>query len=281
MQENSIWRMTYAGSPLVFSLDEVLPGQGLLAPGGASQLGDRIYYLSQNGFAVVENGSTSTPIGAQKIDRTVLLDLDTGYLDRVKSVVDVLNRHVYWLYPGSGNVSGTPNKVVIFDWSVGRWSYAEVTAHHLFISAPPGYTLDGLDSVSTNLDSFSTSFDDRVWQGGAGQIGVFDSDFKLAFFTGDPMPAIIETTEIAAGKNRRFLLNSVRPLVDGGSQNIQVGSRQLQTDTETWSATATVNSNGRATLRKNARYHRIRVNLSGSWTHAQGVEITGAPVGWR
>jgi hypothetical protein len=188
---------------------------------------------------------------------------------------------VYWLYPGVDNVAGTPNKLVIYDWSLGRWSYAEVTAHHIYIAAVPGYTLDGLDSVNTSIDALTESLDSRAWTGGAGQIAAFDGDFKLGFFSGDPMAAIIETTEFQAAKGKRFLLNAVRPLVDGGSSTIQIGYRPIQADAVTWSATASVNSNGRATLRKNSRYHRVRANLSGTWTHAQGVEVSGRPTGWR
>lgn len=280
-QERSVWRMTYAGSPLVFSFDEVQPGRGLLAPGAATQHGDMIFALSQEGFDLLSNGSQSQPIGAQKVDRFVLSDLDTDYLDRVKSAVDILNRHVYWIYPGVDNVSGLPNRVVMFDWSTGRWSYGEVSAHMVYVAATPGLTLEGLDNINSSLDALPLSLDDRAYTGGAPQLAVFDGDSKLGFFTGSPMRAELETMEIQLAKGRRAMINSVRPLIDGGSTAVQVGRRQAQADAVTWSATASVNARGRATLRSNARYHRVRTICTGDWTHAQGVEVGAAETGWR
>ena len=49
-QVNSIWRMTYVGTPLVFQLDEIEPKKGTPAPGSVVQHGVDIYYLGQDGF---------------------------------------------------------------------------------------------------------------------------------------------------------------------------------------------------------------------------------------
>jgi hypothetical protein len=280
-QESSILRMNYVGTPVIWQFDEVAPNLGLIAPGMAAQTGDVIYFLSPRGFYSIANGSQLTPIGSSKLDAFVLNDLDTGNLDRCTAVVDNSTHLVYFAYPGQGNVSGLANKIVVFDPTLNRWGYSEQDTQEMLVSATAGYTLETLDNFNSSIDAIATSLDDPVWSGGRSQIAKFDSDNKLAFFTGAPLAAVIETAELQMTPDRRTLLSAVRPLVDGGSQTVQVGYRNLQTDTEEWTTARTPNSNGRANVRKNARYHRVRVNLSGSWTHAQGVEPEASPAGWR
>lgn len=280
-QEGSVWRMTYQGSPTIFSFDEVLPGRGLLAPGGASQIGDLIFFLSQDGFEVLTNGSSSQSIGAQKVDRFVLSDIDTSNLHRVSSAIDVKKKQFYFAYPGSSNTGGLPNKLVIYDWSIDKWSYAEIELPLIATVATPGVTLEGLDSISTNLDALLVTLDSPAWKGGSPEFGAFDSSNQLGFFTGDNMDAMIETAEVQLTKGRRTLVNAVRPIIDGGTTSIQVGKRQRQADAFSYMTASSVNNNGRANMRSNGRYHRFRANISGDWTHAQGVEPEGSAAGWR
>jgi hypothetical protein len=281
MQQRSIRRMTYVGSPAIWQLDEIVPNEGLLAPGGAAQTKSHIFFLSNRGFSVLIDGSKVESIGQNKVDRFVLEDIDADNLEHVSCTVDEKKNQVYWAYPGSGNTGGRANKLVVYDYSLNRWSYSEQETEQLVIGATTGFTLDGLDSVSTDIDSFTISLDDSVWTGGAFQIAKFDGDHKLGFFTGDPMAATIETAEVQLSPNRLSMIRNVRPLIDGGANTIQIGHRTKQGGTTTWTPAKSVNDNGRVSVRKNARYHRIRANTSGTWDVAQGVEVEASPTGWR
>tara|TARA_R110000772_G_scaffold4094_9_gene14496 strand:+ start:472 stop:1935 length:1464 start_codon:yes stop_codon:yes gene_type:complete len=280
-QETTIWRMSYVGTPAIWQFDETAPGTGLLAPGLAAQEGDSIYFLSPRGFSVIKDGSSVSSIGNSKVDRFVLDDIDTADLSKCSAVVDSKTHRVYFTYPGSGAIDGLPNRMVVYDYTIQKWSYSEQDIQQLFIAATTGYTLDGLDSISTNIDSFTVSFDSSEWTGGRGQIAAFNSSNQMVFYTGTPMTATVETSEVQLTPQKRTLLTAVRPLVDGGSQTVQSGTRDLQTSSTTWTTARTPTTSGRANIRDNARYHRFRVNLSGEWTNAQGVEPEGAAAGWR
>lgn len=279
--ESSVWRMSYVGSPVVWQFDEVLPFRGTPAPGSVAQAGDRIFFLSQDGFEVLEHGSTLRSIGAQRVDRTFYNDFDASYFYRLTSAIDPYNRRVFWSYPGSGHSGGQPNKVLCYDWSSDRWALSEQATQLLFASATTRYTMDGLDAINTDLDAIVESLDARIWMGGTPQIGVFDSDNKLAFWSGSALAGIVETTEIEAAPGQRAMLSSARPIVDGGVTTVQIGHRNRQQDALIWTAARNVNANGRATIRKNARYHRVRLNVSGAFTHAEGVDVDTSPAGRR
>lgn len=279
--EGAIWRMSYVGSPIVWQFDEILPGRGTPCPGSVAQIGDKVFFLSQEGFEVVVNGSSAQPIGAQRIDRTFFNDFDATYFHRVTATVDPYNRRVFWAYPGSGSVGGQPNKVLCYDWSADRWSYSEQDVQALFVAATTGYTMDGLDSVDSNLDNIAETLDSRAWMGGAAQIGVFDSSNNLALWTGSNMSGVVETAEAEITPGQRSMIIGVRPLVDGGATTVQVGCRDRQQDAYSWSSAASVNANGIARMRKTARYHRLRLNVSGAFTHAHGVDVEAYPSGYR
>lgn len=384
-QEFSVWRMSYVGTPLVWQFDEVLPGKGTPAPGSVAQFGDMVFFLSQDGFEVVANGARSELIGSQKVDRTFWNSYDSNYPERITATVDPFNRRVYWAYPESGNTDGEPNRILCYDWSLGRWVNSNQNVQQFFVAATDGTDLDAMDAEiassatelttngsfasdsdwtkgagwtisagvashasgtasvlsqsasisqgmglyvtftvsgrsagsvtatiggtagtarstnatfsetihagattlvefsatsdfdgsidnvsvkSVSLDGVSDSLDARTWKGGAAQVGAFNEDNRLAFFSGSST-GVLETGE--AGHSRRVRLRGARPTVDGGSVSVQFGHRNTQSDGTSWTGTATVNTNGMATRRVNARYHRIRLNLSGDY-FATGVE---------
>ncbi len=281
-QERSIWRMTYVGLPVVFQFDEIAPGVGTPAPGSVAQWGDLIFFLGQDGFRVVENGSTTRPIGDQKVDQTVLDDLDSSAKDQVTATIDPVNKYYLCAYVGSGATGTFPNRIMAYHWPTGRWSLIEQDVALLMQAATAGYTLDTLDTVSTSLDALTESLDSRAWMGGALQLGAFDSSHQLGFFSGSNMAATLETKEFELKSGLRSMISRVRPMVDGGSANVEMGARNAQTGTTTYQATATAQTYGGIPVRAEARFHRIRANVSGAFTNAFGVDVeAGRPSGFR
>ena len=171
-QERTIWRMTYTGSPVVFQFDEVVPNRGTPCPDSVVRVGDMIFYLSQEGFEVLQDGNTSRQIGAEKVDRTFFADFDATYWYNVVGMADPINRRVYWAYPGVGNTGGRPNKILCYEWTVGRWTHSEQDVTTLLVGATSGTDLDSLDAsivlgrteMVTN-GSFAT---DTGWTKGTG-----------------------------------------------------------------------------------------------------------------
>jgi len=279
-QERSIWRMTYVGTPIVFQFDEVQPGRGTPAPNSVIQYGDVIFYLGIDGFYSLTNGIQNQPIGANKVDETFFADLDESYYDRISSAIDTTNTLVFWAYPGSGNTDGRPNKIIIYNWTTGKWSFAEIDTEQLFNYSPQGYTLDSLDSVNTSIDALNQSLDSRAWTGTSSVLGCFNSDNKLCDFSGDALDATLETTEAQPVQMGRAVITSLRPICDG-TATVQLGARETQDDSVTWSAETSLNSIGEANIRSSARYHKARVKIAGGFNHAQGVEPTIVPQGKR
>lgn len=286
--EKAIYRIQYEGPPTVFGFYEVERDRGTPAPGSVVNVGPFGFYLGEEGFYAFD-GSGSTPIGDQKVDKTFFNDLDQSYFNRIYGGGDPINKMVFWAYPGAGNTGGRPNKLIIYNWSIGRWSIAEVEGELLFRDLTPGYTLDGLDNVSTDLDALPFSLDSRIWTDGSLVLSMFDADSKLARFSGDALAAEVETTEASGDvlfrkPHERILVNGIRPYVDAADQSdvtVTLRSRANPGATYSNSGPNAIDANGEAHFSVSNRYHRARVSVAAgaSWSHAQGVDYDASEDG--
>ena len=267
-QQNSIWRMSYVGTPFVFQFDEVEPVLGTPAGGSVVQYGTNIYYLSHDGFYVLRNGQSSEPIGVSKVDNYFWNDVDESNLHRIKGTISADYDVIMWSYPSTAS-NGEPDKIIIYNYKTGRWSTAETNTQILFGAATSGVTLEDLDAFGT-LETIGSSLDSAAWKGGSSRIGAFSTNNKLSFFSGATLSGNLETAEIGTETNYSTLV-SVRPVVDGAA-TVTIETRDSLADTPVAGLETSLDSSGKANFRTHARYHRIKINTAGDFTHAQGVE---------
>jgi len=281
IQRYGVKNIMYAGPPEVFS---ILPAQGLRgtpSPESPTIFGGSVYYFTDDGF-VGFDGSTATNIGFNKVDRTVLTDLDPGNVLRMVGATDPVRKIVSWVYPGQGSVGGVPNRLLSYHIDLAKWSLCEITSETLCRMLGIGYTLDQLFTVlGFTLNTLPASLDSPIWQGGALQYGLFDNSHKLNYFTGSNMAAQIDTSEMQPFPGRRALIRNTRPLVDGGTPSVSIGHRERIQDTVTSTAAVALNGLGNCPVRTSGRYLRASTTtvLGDTWTHIAGIELDAVPQG--
>lgn len=276
VSERSVFRMTYVGAPVVFQIDEILPDIGALSSGSVTNIGDNVYFMSQQGFIeLTGNGSGVNRIGAGRVDRTFLADVDPDYYHRISAISDPTGNRILWAYPGSGNTDGRPNKIIVYDRTFDKWALIEEEVELLLRSKGVSITLDELDGLGyTNIDTMGISLDSDTFKRAASQIAAFDEDFKLGFFRGLNKTATLETAEVEMNPGFQTQLNYFVPLVDGGTVTARVAYRDRQTDSATYTSSISQSTSGRFNQRVNARFHRMELTVTGdSWTDAIGVQI--------
>lgn len=271
-QERAIWQMRYVGSPVVFDIVQIENARGAFAPRAPISVGGMVFFIADDGFYVLAGGQ-SIPIGAGKIDRTFLADLNDDYLHRVTSAAIPNDKVVMWSYPGSGSVDGTPNKCLLYNWASKKWCFAEFNHELIYRAQSVGVSLDGLDALGYTMETLPFSLDSKVWMGGKLQMAAFNTDHKLSFFTGTALDATLETGEAQLIQGKRSEVSEVHPLVDGGTHTVQVGTRETQAVAITYGSASTENASGICPVRSNSRYHRFRVNVTGDFNDATGVLI--------
>jgi len=279
LMERAIVRATYSGPPLIFQFDKVETARGCQVPGSICNIGHTVFYLSDDGFYAFD-GQRSQNIGAEKVDKFFFDDFNIAHKDRMTSSVDPQNQIAVWSYVSNSSIDGKPDKLLIYNYAIGRWSTANVQAGLIAPMFTPAYTLEQLDTINTSIDALPASLDSALYKGGQFLFGGAVGN-KIHTFTGDPLAATIETAEAGLATGKFNMITRVYPYHEGGSVTMQIGTRGLHSDTTTFTTAQSPNTDGFAPFRAQGRYHRARMNLSGQWSFAQGLDVEARQVGRR
>jgi hypothetical protein len=290
-QEHAIWRMDYVGGDVVFALNRVEPNRGLLIPGLAVPVSRWIFYLSEDGFYLFDY-TQSKPIGKDRINKTFFSDYDADYPDRVFAMRDPDQTRLYVLYPGSGNVDGTPNKMLIYDWALDMFTDAEIDAECLTWAVTPGLHLDSPDTVDdpdilgnddgAGGDTYppgNETFDIRQSPAGSLRIGAYDDSHILSDFSGANTSGTLETGDIELNPGGRTFVNEVRPIVDSADATVQIAATSKKNESFEYCPIIKQDSDGKCPSRVDGRYHRFRVHLPATFENAVGIDVEGRPSG--
>jgi hypothetical protein len=256
-QENGITRVTYVGGSVVFQFDVIDPARGNAFPNGFLKVGGLDYFASADGFFVTD-GVTVKPIGDGRINRYFASTCDFSFRQRVYAAHDARNRCVVWAYPTTAATSGRPNRLLIYSYAEDRWSRAE----------------DETESLTTHgslLNTFSSA------------MIAFKTDLSWAYFNGTPGTSILTTGEMEPNPGGLASYQGIRPLVDAtvNAVTIAMGTRNDRTSAVSYTSETTANSRtGLCNFRNEARYHRARMTVAGTFNAAQGLEYSAEASGY-
>lgn len=276
LQERAITRMSFEGPPTAFRFDKITQYLGVRAEGSIAAYEGLCFFLADDGLYMLRGGVELVPIGAEKVDRFLEADIDANNLHRITSAIDPINK-IYCMGYASSAGGGTPDSGIAYHWPTGKFSRFEVNHEIIYAAATQsGYTLDGLDSVSSSIDALAHSLDSRIWTGsGRLLLAAFDTLHQQGFFSGANLAATIETGDAQLVEGRKALIRSARPIIQGTSvtPSVTPGRRNVMSEAVTFGTAVAANSNGICKLRTKGRYHRARVTIpaSSTWQHAIGI----------
>jgi len=272
--ERSIVRMSYVGTPLIFQFDNIARNRGCFEPNSVIQWQGITYFLGDDGFYACD-GQNLKNIGAEKVNRYFFNSLKESDLGNMSAAIDPINNLVVWGYP----TIDLDYRVLVYHVPTGKWSYSDSTATRVAPVSTPSITLDGLDAFSASLDALSIPLDSRTWLGGKLLLLGINGN-KLITFTGTPKTATIETADIASDTNQS-MITMIKPIVDNGTGSAAIASRLQLNQTVSFPTVTAANSENRIGARSYGRYHRVKLQPSGDWTTAIGVDVEIQQAGTR
>jgi hypothetical protein len=283
--QSSIYAGTFVpGSDIIFTFHKAQDKRGAKSPWGIACRGAYAFFADEGGFfQISSSGGELLPIGYEKVDRTVFTKMAASNLADMSAVIDPFYTRVYWAMDYNG--LGIYNEMLIYDWGVQQWSLVEISATDIVPFYTAGYTLDGLDAISMNIETLPFSLDSKAWQGGAPILGAF-KDMRLGSFTASNMEATLVSQEICATDGRIQRTRRVYPLADTDQLFLSVGVRMRRNQYEPvkWLAETSPSYNtGLAHKRSRARFHRFRVRIPAGeeWSHLTGFDAAFEDAGWR
>lgn len=273
LTERSVVRMSYVGSPFFFQFDTIGRGIGCITPNSVAQYASVTFFLSDDGFYKCD-GQIITPIGAEKVDKFFFSDVNLNKLYEMSAAVDPLKKLVIWNYTDGF----AQKKQLIYNITLGKWSYAETTATFINNVYTPSTALETLDLYGT-LDSLGVSLDSRQWAGGALLLAGVNGT-KAISFTGARKTASLTTGDNGL-PGARSVVTLAKPIIDAGSGSVAIASRVNLDDAINYTTPVAADDENRIGLRSAGRYHRVKTIPSGLWTFALAVDVDIAPQGSR
>ena len=293
IMEKAVVKMTFTDYPYWFRFDPIPFSKGCTVPQSVSEpIEGFTYYLANDGFYRM-NGNTgqTEAIGAGQIDETFLASVDTGQYNWMTVAADPRKKLVYWSYVSTDAEDGTPDKLLIYNYQTGSFSHADATADFVFNALSLPWTIEALD-VFGSVENVPASLDSPIWAGGNAMLWGMKKNGSVWVFSGDTLPATIETGEVyyadilrqaEQGNSDKVTIKAVRAVFDGGgTASVAIGSRTLSNDDITYVPRKQLHpQTGFAYFRSTDRYHRFRLRLSGDWTKAMSLQIDAQNAGWR
>lgn len=289
VQEKAVRRMIFQpGQDIAFRFERVDQEHGGVA--GYSVIGTAggVFFLATDGFYFFgPNGLI--PIGSSRVNKWFENNSDTSRNFAVEGFVDVYGPRVFWAFYSSTS-SPTFDRLLIYDWKLDKWAYAEVSAEFWATFATPGVTLESLDTFG-DLDSGLIPFplDSRVWEGGRPVVAAINTSRVLSFLEGTtPLDAQLRTSPIHLSPGRRSKVTDVYPMgvFNGATLGVSVGKREHTGQSTTWTPSVAPSTlSGWARMIASGRVHEIDLSITQSsgttWTHAQGFDVSASPDGMK
>lgn len=262
-------------SGFTFTRQVLNPKQGTIAPRSIVSIGPgQFFYLSEDGFF---GGADRRPLGAEAVDEWFLEQIDQTYLAEVQGVADPFEKIVWWRY----QIPNGQFRLLGYDWQLDRWCTSDLAVGEMVALATPAITWDGLDALYASIDEVTEPFDSRLFSGGRPTFATFNSDNKLAYFTGPPLAATLETAEIEASPTNRAFCNGVRIIGDCSTASVELGTADYHGSAFTFGSASTINRAGLIPLRGDGRLMKWRVNIpaAADWSEISGInadlKVTG------
>jgi len=264
--ERAIHRMSYVGTPFIFQFDNISRNKGCMVAGSIAQYQGITFFLSDDGFYMCD-GQNVIPIGAEKVDKFFLNDASESDYTTMSSAVDPIRKLVLWNYVSTSG----DRKLLIYNFSTKRWTYGDAGTDYISEASSANVTLEQLDSINGSIDALTTTLDSRLYVGGKYFLGGTFGN-QIMTYTGANLSADLQTGDIDLGG--QSIVTLARPQVDGGSADVSVASRALLSQSINFGTAVSADSENRCSLRSGGRYHRIRVQPTGSnWDAAVAVDI--------
>ena len=287
-QERAISRMSFEGPPTAFRFDKISNTLGCRIERSIAAFENMIFFAADNGFHMVTAGSQITPIGLERVDRWFEDNFDASYAANCSAAIDPIAKLYVLSFPTRDSSNGTADAVLMYNWAIGKWSHAHVSAEVIYPAANVSdWTIDGLDTLSSTIDGLVYPFDSRFYAGtGRLLLAGFTTAHKQGVFDSSYLAASLETGDVQLTEGRKSLLRGLRPIVEGTSVTPAVTVKYRDRMQDAMSAASPVNANayGFCPTRVTARYHRARVDIpaGSTWDFATGIDdLNFVPMGRR
>jgi hypothetical protein len=287
LQERQVRMGTFApGSPEIIQFEVISRDKGCTAYRGSAQIGDVVFFISENGFYVI-NGAQVTPISDEIVNRWFRANSRSDLRSRTICAVDNDRRLVMWSFFSSENLTAatdesTPDKTIIYHWPSKKWTYGEFGFESPIEISATAFGLEDLDSVG-DLDSLTISLDSGLYNTEliGGSFSVFNNDNEMCALSGSNMEACLRLDNQQYFVPLCQMIEGVQPITDAEYVSVSLTPRRRMKDSGTMLPYKSAEDSGWCPQHNSSRFHDIAVKIEAGddWTFVNGIIVSAEPDG--
>lgn len=268
-QERRIVRMSFTGDDAIWQFDEISSNTGCVAPWSLVTWGRLTFFLSEKGFMVCD-GTSVTPVGHEKVDRSFLSSAQISFYDQMSAAIDPVNSLYIVTLPSTNPTT----KAFAFNYLLSKWSTLSLTAERIFSGFAQNYTLEELDSIYASIDAMTPSLDANDFKGGRPLLLLYDGSHRLGTLSGLNAQATIVDARREFFPGRRSRLQSVRPMTNSAIGDVLIYGRNALSDGDTTTTYSLRAGGGIIPVRQNYTFMQVGLQLpaGADWTYVQGYD---------
>jgi hypothetical protein len=236
--DTSLYSMNFIGPPLIFALNLINEGAGLVSPKGSVNAPNGVYFASKSGFYFYNGSVNRLPCSVQEY---VFNDLDLGQAFKCFMSLNAEFGEVWFFYPSIEDDTGEISRYVIYNyeensWSIGslvRYSWIDAGIEDTPIASGQASSVNYLYSHESGYNNDSSSMDNVFIE--SADIDVGDGD-SFAFLK-KVIPDIDFVND--AGTSQNGAVNFVLKRRDFPNQSLSTDSTLKLTSTTTYQSLRT------------------------------------------
>lgn len=257
-QQNAVHVMRYVGGTTIFDIKPLNYAPGTIFSNTIIQYQDAVYYLSYSGFYRLSGGA-AVNISSESISRhlaRVLFAQPGDFRSSVfSSAVSPWHDVIMWAIPTQASATKA-TRLICYHVRSGNWSIIETDVEFLVRGLP------WLITPQQQIMGFNTSH----------QLAPFGWLAKKS------LSSYVETSDLNPQPGKRWQINSVRPIVEGGENinaTVSVASRDRMDGAISYGTAQDVGLEGFCNIRSAGRFQRIKCSLTSSisYSHFVGLEV--------
>jgi hypothetical protein len=158
--ERGMRSIVSTGDIYSFNFPELTSQKGTISPWSAIEFGSVLYWLSEDGF-YVGNADAQKNLSEKRVTNYFLNTVNPDRLYQVYGAYEPSASRIYWSYPSDN--TDYNDRIMIYDWSLDRWSELEVNTHVIARIATASINMDsGTDSDDMDEEGLP-SLDSRFY----------------------------------------------------------------------------------------------------------------------
>lgn len=255
---------SFVGAPVVWQWN-LVPGSeaGAVGSEAVCDIGVAHFVVGEDDFWIFD-GTRPVPVGHDAVRNWFASSVNQIYRDRIKASFDRQLDVVYIDYP-SKDSGGDCDARLVFHVGTKRWGRADVASQAPLNFITPGVTIDGLDAYAATIDALpNVPLDSTYWAAGGRMAAYFDATNTLVSSKGETGASTFTTGDLG-DDDTVSMLDEVRVRFTRRPTTARAtGFAKFNEGDDLVQGASCDLNDGKFDLRQSGRFHRVRVDMTGS-----------------